>query len=162
MIFVTVGMHHQGFDRLIKAMDELAGLVEEPVVMQIGSTKYEPVHAEWFRFAPQKQVDELCGSARVIVGHAGAGTVLSAFHYGRPVVIVPRRFPYQEHVDDHQLDLAQALSSQNKVILVDEPTVQTLRDGICRAEQLPPVNTSTGNLVNAIRETIEASTRRLR
>lgn len=150
-------MHHQGFDRLIKAMDELAGLVEEPVVMQIGSAKYEPVHAEWFRFAPQKQVDELCGAARIIVGHAGAGTILSAFHNNRPVVIVPRRFSHQEHVDDHQLDLAHALSRQNKVILVDEPTAQTLQEGICRAEHLPPVHTSTGNLVNAIRETLESS-----
>lgn len=158
MIFVTVGMHHQGFDRLIKAMDELAGIAEEPVVMQIGSAKYEPVHAEWFRFAPQKQVDELCGAARVIVGHAGAGTILSAFHHNRPVVIVPRRFPYQEHVDDHQLDLAHALSSQNKVILVDEPTAQALQEGIRRAEQLPQVHTSAGNLVRAIRNTLESST----
>ena len=42
MIFVTVGTHDQGFKRLVKKMDEIAGQIDEEVVMQIGSTDYKP------------------------------------------------------------------------------------------------------------------------
>ncbi|MCE5257582.1 MAG: beta-1,4-galactosyltransferase [Chloroflexi bacterium] len=150
MIFVTVGMHHQGFDRLIKAMDELAATSEEAVIMQIGASAYEPVHAEWFRFDTQERVQELSSAARVIVGHAGAGTILAAFHCGRPIVVVPRRSGHQEHVDDHQLELARALSAQNKVVLVDEPEVQALRDGINSTAALQPPTGAGGNLAEAI------------
>ncbi len=39
MIFVTVGTHHQGFDRLVQAADELAAELDEQVVIQRGVTK---------------------------------------------------------------------------------------------------------------------------
>jgi UDP-N-acetylglucosamine transferase subunit ALG13 len=47
MIFVTVGTHYQGFDRLIRKMDEIAGKIEEDVIMQIGSTQYKPINAKY-------------------------------------------------------------------------------------------------------------------
>jgi UDP-N-acetylglucosamine transferase subunit ALG13 len=151
-------MHHQGFDRLIKAMDELADQIDEPVVMQIGASTYEPVHAEWFRFDTQERADELCAAARVIVGHAGAGTLISAFHCRRPIVVIPRRFGHGEHVDDHQIELAKAVSAQNKAIMVDEPTLQGLLDGMNKATDLVPAKRDRGNLAEAILETLENST----
>ena len=42
MILVTVGTHPQGFDRLVRPMDELAALLEEEVIIQFGSSSYEP------------------------------------------------------------------------------------------------------------------------
>jgi beta-1,4-N-acetylglucosaminyltransferase len=53
MIFVTVGLHYQGFDRLIMKMDALAGMIDEEVVMQIGSTKYKPENAKYFDFVDE-------------------------------------------------------------------------------------------------------------
>ncbi|RKY56218.1 MAG: beta-1,4-galactosyltransferase, partial [Candidatus Neomarinimicrobiota bacterium] len=38
MIFVTVGSHYKGFERLVEKMDEIAGKIEEEVIMQIGYT----------------------------------------------------------------------------------------------------------------------------
>jgi beta-1,4-N-acetylglucosaminyltransferase len=136
LIFVTVGMHHQGFERLIKGMDQVALRTEEPVIMQIGASRYEPQHAEWFRFDDQSRVEELSATARVIVSHAGAGTIISAFHQKRPLVVVPRRSGHREHVDDHQLELARALSADGKVVVVEEPTADALSDGIARAGTL--------------------------
>jgi len=40
MIFVTVGTHDQGFERLVKKMDEIAGQIDEEVVIQVGYTDY--------------------------------------------------------------------------------------------------------------------------
>ena len=45
MIFVTVGTHEQGFDRLIKEIDRLKeqNVIEEDVIIQKGYTEYEPM-----------------------------------------------------------------------------------------------------------------------
>lgn len=150
MIFVTVGMHHQGFDRLIAAMDDVAANTDERIVMQIGSASYEPARAEWFRFADGAKVDSLIASARVVVAHAGAGTIIGAFRHQRPLVVVPRRFEHGEHVDDHQIDLAQALASEGKVSLVLEPTVDTLLEGFTQAEHLRPHTKNNQKLAAAV------------
>jgi beta-1,4-N-acetylglucosaminyltransferase len=42
MILVTVGNHVKPFDRLIKGMDELAGQIDEEVIMQTGHAPMNP------------------------------------------------------------------------------------------------------------------------
>lgn len=150
VIFVTVGMHHQGFERLIRAMDEVAGQVDERVVMQIGASSHEPVHAEWFRFEGQARIEGLCAEARAIVAHAGAGTIITAFRYTRPLIVVPRRLEHRECIDDHQIELAQALSVMGKLVTIEEPTLQTLIGGIAKAVQLHPEWRDRSNLVAAV------------
>lgn len=116
MIFVTVGLHYQGFDRLIMKMDALAGTINEEVVMQIGSTKYKPKNARYFDFIDDDEVIlRLFKDARVIVSHAGAGTLLNALHFGKPIIAVPRQKIFEEHVDDQQLELTKALSGNGQV-----------------------------------------------
>jgi len=55
MIFVTVGMHNQGFDRLIEKCDLLAGQIEDKMIIQKGSTSYCPRNAEYFDFASNEE-----------------------------------------------------------------------------------------------------------
>ncbi|MDQ1494197.1 MAG: hypothetical protein QOG69_680, partial [Actinomycetota bacterium] len=42
MIFLTVGTHTSGFNRLVDAIDVWAAGHDEPVVAQIGSSTSEP------------------------------------------------------------------------------------------------------------------------
>ena len=135
MIFVTVGTHYQGFERLVKKMDEIAGKIDDEVIMQIGYTKYEPKNAEWFRFLEREEdILELYKKADVIVAHAGAGTLLTALSFGKPVVVVPRLKKFGEHVDDQQLELAEALESMGKAIAVYD--IEKLEDAIKKAKSL--------------------------
>lgn len=116
MIFVTVGSHYQGFDRLIKKMDEIAGKIDEKVIMQIGHTNYKPVNAEYFDFVEDfGKIEELNRDARVVVSHAGAGSILTALKLGTPVIVVPRLKKYNEHMDDHQLEIAEVMSRNRNV-----------------------------------------------
>ena len=149
-------MHHQGFERLIRTMDEVADQVDEPVVMQIGASTYEPLHAEWFRFADQERAEELFASASVIVAHAGAGTIISAFRFQRPLVVVPRRQSHREHMDDHQFELAQALSEQGKVVLVENPTAEAVVEGIAQAAGIPPPPRDGARLAEAVAKILVA------
>jgi UDP-N-acetylglucosamine transferase subunit ALG13 len=104
-----------GFDRLIREMDEIAGRIAEEVIMQIGETAYEPKNARYFRFASKEEMDQLYEDARVVVCHAGVGSILTALEQGKPVIAVPRRKKYREHVDDHQLDIAGEMEKEGQI-----------------------------------------------
>ena len=77
MILVTVGMQ-LGFDRLIAAMDRIAPDLGLPVIAQTGKGTYRPQHMDARpRIAPA-EFEALVSEARLIVSHAGIGTVLTA------------------------------------------------------------------------------------
>jgi beta-1,4-N-acetylglucosaminyltransferase len=119
LIFVTVGNHNQGFDRLIKKMDEIAGKTDEQVIMQIGYTTYKPVNAEYFSFLESfEEILRLNREARVVVSHAGAGSIVTALKEKTPVIVVPRLKRYDEHMNDHQLEIAKAMSENKNVTVI--------------------------------------------
>lgn len=118
MIFVTVGMHTAPFDRLISAMDSIAATIDEPVIMQIGCARIEPHHAEWFRFAPYEDMQSYCERARVVVCQ-GATSILVALHAGTPVIAVPRRREFGEHIDDHQVMFVAKMAERALVTAAD-------------------------------------------
>jgi beta-1,4-N-acetylglucosaminyltransferase len=89
LILVTVGTHTDGFDRLVKEMDRLAFQMEEEVVIQTGATKYAPRSARWFDYAPQSEMERLTREARVVVSHAGSGSILTALAYRKPLIVMP-------------------------------------------------------------------------
>lgn len=160
MIFVTVGTHTLGFERLVMAMDQAArepamldrtamnrtaGEAAEEVVIQLGATRYRPRCASWFTFADSAELERLTRAARVVVSHAGAGTILLTLRLGKPLVVMPRRKCYHEHGDDHQVELARALE-QSGALLVAETVDQlparlqeaaTFRPAVCTEVPLP-------------------------
>lgn len=109
MIFVTVGTMHLGFARLIRKMDEIAGSTQERVVIQRGLSEVSPVHCEHFDFRPRSEIESLINLSRLVVTHAGIGSVIDALNQRRPLIVVPRLRKFGEHNNDHQLDLARAV-----------------------------------------------------
>lgn len=110
MIFITVGTQ-LAFPRLIDAMDEVAAGLSEPVIAQTGQTGTAWTHLEAHATLPPARFDEFFTNARLIVAHAGIGTILSAKRWGRPLVIVPRRHDLGEHRNDHQLATARQVEA---------------------------------------------------
>lgn len=111
MIFVTIGTMY-GFPRLIKEMDEIAKNIDEEVIMQIGETKYEPRNTKYFRFKSREELSRIYLNSRVVVSHAGVGSILSALDYMKPVIVVPRRKEYGEVIDDHQIEITRELDNE--------------------------------------------------
>ena len=110
MIYVTVGTMFLDFPRLTLAMDVIARATGERVVVQRGMGKTVPQHCEHFDFKPREEVLELQRGARVVVCHAGIGCVSDALHMERPLIVVPRLKQFNEHMNDHQLELARAVA----------------------------------------------------
>jgi len=154
MIFVTVGWQY-GFKRLITKMDEIASRINEEVVMQIGTTEYEPKYAKYFHFVESDdQVLEYIRESRLVISHAGAGSILTVFSIGRPTIIVPRLRKYGEHIDDHQLELAEAMSREGQVIVVydiNDLDGHVQKDGLDR-----PMLIRNCQLVNNLKQLIDS------
>jgi UDP-N-acetylglucosamine transferase subunit ALG13 len=147
---VTVGSHYQGFERLVKKMDEIAGRIDEEVVMQIGHTDYKPVNARFFDFLESfEEIERLNREARVVVSHAGAGSILTALEQKSSVIVVPRLRNYSEHMDDHQLEIAEAMSENQRVKAVYD--VDELED--CLQSDLSFVDERNENrLVDSVKD----------
>jgi UDP-N-acetylglucosamine transferase subunit ALG13 len=106
LIFVTVGTMWP-FDRLVRAMDLWAEARPGAVLLaQIGAGGYEPRHMRWVRRLERADYAAAMAGARLVVAHAGIGSVISAGEHGRPVVVLPRRAAEGEHSNDHQVETA--------------------------------------------------------
>ena len=108
MIFATTGTQLP-FPRLVAALDALAPTLSEPVIAQIGPDPAAYPNLETHATLPPARFDEMFAAARVVIAHAGIGTILSARRHGRPLILVPRRFERGEHRNDHQLATAREL-----------------------------------------------------
>lgn len=125
MIFVCVGSREYPFDRLLKKIDELVerGEIKDEVFAQIGQSNYIPKHYAYKRFLSQDEFKEYQGKADLIISHAGTGALVGALKLGKKVIAVPRLAKYGEHIDDHQLQVAEVLDREGylkSVINMDE------------------------------------------
>lgn len=113
MIFVTVGSREYPFDRLLIALDALAGAnrLPEPLFAQIGQSTYVPKHYESVRYLDTEDFYRHQGEASLVISHAGTGALIGALKRGKQVLSVPRRRAFGEHIDDHQLQVSAALAS---------------------------------------------------
>lgn len=106
MIFVTTGTQLP-FDRLIKAMDEIApSLNGEEIIAQNIDGNYNPVNFVCYTYIDKSEFEEHCRKARLIVSHAGIGSILTALDFGKPIIIMPRYAYLGEHRNDHQIATA--------------------------------------------------------
>ena len=155
MIFATVGSHPSfRFDRFLRALETLPG---DDLVVQHGPGA-PPANARqamaWMSFP---EVLDHMNRAEKVVSHAGTGTILCATRAGHTPVVVPRLHRFEETVDDHQLDLAHALSETGRIAVVED------LDRLAATVAATPVrgaaaSNSPGGLVDAVRqELLDAS-----
>lgn len=72
------------------------------------------------RFLEKSSFEEKIAECSMLITHSGVGTIVTGMRYGKPVVVFPRLKKYGEHVDDHQLEIAESFSELNYVLLCKE------------------------------------------
>jgi UDP-N-acetylglucosamine transferase subunit ALG13 len=117
MIFVTIGTTER-FDRLLAALDTLAA--DEEVVVQCGDSTTRPARSTCVEFLPYDELVDHIRRARVVVAHAGVGTIMTALANGKRPILVPRRARFGEAVDDHQVELSAHLEQLGLVTVVHD------------------------------------------
>jgi beta-1,4-N-acetylglucosaminyltransferase len=151
LIFVTVGGMH-AFDRLVIAVDDIAGGLDEQVVMQVGSTDYVPANCEHFRFLTADEMQKLYARARVVICHAGIGSILTALQYNKPLILVPRLKKYGEHIDDHQLEIAGEMERRGMTVVYD---ISNLRIAMLDVNTNSVRFDTGGNLTAALKQYLD-------
>ena len=120
MIFATVGTQLP-FDRLLLALDTWASQHRDvSVLAQTGQTTTRYTHLTTVPTLDQPRFADFVAQARVIVAHAGMGTILSAIEAGKPLILMPRRADLGEHRNDHQRDTAAEMAALSNVTVVED------------------------------------------
>lgn len=157
MIFVTVGAQ-MPFDRLIKIVDQWAQAHQrDDVFAQIGSTDYRPHHIQWTPFLSTEEFRQRYEDAKVVIAHAGTGSIITALQLGKPILIMPRRASLHETRNDHQVATSEQFRKFDSVaVAMGEEELITRLEGIddLRSSQtIEPY--ASRELVNSIREFID-------
>lgn len=147
MIFLTVGTQ-EPFDRLVRAVDAWAATHDIPVFGQLGrltTDSYRPLNFPFESFISADEFQERLEASRLMVGHAGMGSIISALTYGKPLLMMARRAALGEHRNEHQLATAARFSGRPGIhVAADSDAVGPLIDrlldtgGAAVGGQLPP------------------------
>ena len=128
MIFVTVGTQGQ-FDRLIRTVDEWAGLRgRTDVFAQTGPSDYRPKHICSKPFIDPTEFRKRVESANLVIAHAGMGSIITALELGKNIIVMPRRGDFGEHRNDHQIAIAKRFAEQGRIVVAvnEQELVETL------------------------------------
>ena len=118
MIFCTIGTQAP-FDRFVKIVDEVAADLDEEVIAQVYKSDYQAKHIKTIDFLPPDEFNRLLSKARLIVAHAGMGTIISAMRQRKPIIIFPRIAALGEHRNEHQLATAQKMKELEYVYVAN-------------------------------------------
>jgi UDP-N-acetylglucosamine transferase subunit ALG13 len=156
VVFVTVGNARQGFSRLLGAVDALCGsgaFGEEPVLVQRGHTNGEWLaHCRSVDFLPSDEFERHLSDASLVVCHGGT-TQLFAIRLGKVPIVMPRLKRFGEHINDHQVQLVQALAAEGLVVPAYEPG--DLAGAVAEARQRRGQAVPTCAMVDLVAEALQ-------
>lgn len=157
MIFITVGTQIP-FDRLIKMVDDIAPMLNgEEIIAQSCNGKYIPQNFPTRRFFQPAEFEQIMNNARLIIAHAGTGSIIGAMQRRKPLIVVPRKAALGEHRNDHQLATTEYLSKTSSICVVNSK--EELIDAIKAAPVPDPLpEAPTPELIAALRSIIDKTT----
>jgi UDP-N-acetylglucosamine transferase subunit ALG13 len=127
-LFVTLGtIHPYRFDAMVDAVLS-TGLADSRTVWQLGATKRVDLPGTAVGQLSSTEFADASREADVVITHAGVGTIMNLLDMGISPIVTPRRAVRQEHVDDHQSQIAgllqrRAIASVAEVDHLDEDLI---------------------------------------
>ena len=157
MILVLLGTQNNSFHRLLEEIQKNIdnGNIQEEVVVQKGYTKFESKDMTIYDELPIEKFNELIEKADLVITHGGVGSIISSVTRGKKVIAVPRLKKYNEHVNDHQLDIIQTFDEMGYIIGIQE--VQQLGEAIKKVKEFKPKEyiKNTGNIIKIIEDFVD-------
>ncbi|MGO2765974.1 PssE/Cps14G family polysaccharide biosynthesis glycosyltransferase (plasmid) [Lactococcus lactis] len=157
MIFITLGSQKFQFNRLLQAVDELIekGVIDDEVFAQVGYSDYEPKHFEYKQFLDREEFAAQEGKCNILITHGGTGAIIGAVKKGKKVIAVPRLAKYDEHVDDHQLQLIAQFKGQNLICGLEDAS--ELEEGLkfVKEHDFDEYQSNTKTIIDSIERFIE-------
>ena len=107
LIFVSLGTNDKSFKRLLDKIDSEISLgnIKDRVIVQSGYTKYESNNMDVIDLMPMDEFNRNISDCDILITHGGVGTILDGLKLGKKIIAFPRLSKYQEHVNDHQVEI---------------------------------------------------------
>lgn len=152
MILVTLGTQDKSFVRLLKEVDRQIelGNIKDKVVVQAGFTKYSSPNMEIFDLIDRDKFNDLMSECSLLITHGGVGSILTGLKNKKKVIAVPRLSKYDEHVNDHQIQIIERFSEMGHILSLFED--ENLEDKLKEVKNFVPKEyvSNTKNLIGII------------
>lgn len=157
MILVLLGTQDKPFPRLLDAIKKQIkkGNIKDKIIVQAGNTKYESKDMEIFDLIPRDELFRLEEEANLIITHGGVGSIIECLQKNKKVIAAPRLKKYNEHDNDHQLQIIDSFSEQGSILPLKD--LNKLDEVLKRAKTFKPKPfvSNTSNMVKMIEDYID-------
>jgi len=157
MILVLLGTQNNSFFRLLDEIQNCisSGLINEEVVVQSGHTSYHSDKMKILDFIPQMDLEKLITESNYIITHGGVGSIISSIKSNKKVIAVSRLSKYNEHVNDHQIQIVNKFNNDGYIIGLNDACL--LKDGIKKLNTFIPkkYTSNTKNILNIVSNYID-------
>jgi len=156
MIFITVGTDLP-FDRLVKVIDSWAEEHQRrDVFAQIGEGGWKPRYIPHSEFLQPTDFAEKFNASKIIISHAGMGTILSALFHAKPILVMPKLASLGEHRNEHQTATALRMKELGNVnVAFDEVELRYKLDHLDALQPGRKIDSfASAGLVDGIRDFI--------
>lgn len=137
--FIAIGNAHQPFPRFFNLIQDLKDQLPRPIVIQSGVNNISLDNCEVRSFLSITEFQFLMNSSEVLIGHAGTGFIYNAIMASKKPFVMPRRFCYGEHVNDHQLELVARLERMSLIFslesISDYESRKIFNSNFCNSER---------------------------
>ena len=118
MIFVTLGTQDKSFERLLRDIQKQIDLgnIKEKVVVQAGFTKFDSKDMEIFDLIDREKFSELISKCDILITHGGVGSIITGLQNNKKVIVAPRLAKYDEHMNDHQIQITDNFSKAGYIL----------------------------------------------
>ena len=118
MIFVILGTQDKPFSRILKALDREIKKenIKEKVIVQAGCTNYKSKYMEIYDYLDMKTFNNYIKECDYVITHGGVGSILDSLKKNKKVLVVPRKKEYDEHENDHQIQITDKFTEMGYII----------------------------------------------
>lgn len=157
LIFVSVGTQDIPFDRLLKSVEKQIelGNIKEKVIVQAGVTNFKSDKMEIVGFIPMEKFKKIIEESKMIICHGGVGTITDGLRNNKIVIACPRLAKYNEHVNDHQLQIINNFGNFGYIIPLLDP--ENLAEALKKAKTFKPkmYKSNTKNMIQLLENFID-------
>ena len=131
------------------------GTIDEEVIVQAGYTKFQSSKMRILDLVSREQLEQFQNEANLIITHGGVGSIISSIERGKKVIAIPRLHEYEEHVNNHQIEIVRNFNEKGYIIGIEK--VEDLKYALEKIKNFKPVKYEINNrlMLKTIEEFID-------
>ena len=110
----------------VSRLAKLQEKIKDKVIVQSGYTKYSSNNMDIVDLMPMDKFNKCINDCDILITHGGVGTILDGLKKGKKIIAFPRLSKYQEHVNDHQVEIIDEFYNSGFILTGEVKEVSSL------------------------------------